>query len=189
MIDTQPTLILLDCQQDQIRPDDSAAIETVSRIRRLLVTGRNSGWRILHCQFKSRGVPVDPRSNASAPISALKPLSSEVVFARSALSAYAESAFGRAIAVSNGSPCFLVGFSAQFSLLATVFDSLAMGHSLTVVPQAVGGSPIGPRSASTVRDVTFDLIERLTPTLGWTEVLDSWTPQADPQMFRRMGIG
>jgi nicotinamidase-related amidase len=185
----QPTLILLDCQQDQVRKGDIGVGETIACIRRLLVTGRNSGWRILHSQFKPARANFAPRSDSCAPIDGLRPLSSEVVFVRSALSAYADPAFDRAVAQAEEGPCFLVGFSAQFSLLATLFDAVARGQRLTVVPQAVGGSSVGQAAESTARDVTFDLISRLTSTVGWDDVLEAWTPQADPQIFRRMGTG
>lgn len=189
---TAPTLILLDCQREHLRaagegPDDGSEL-VIARIRKLLVTARNSGWQVMHSQFRTPSPAVSIGRAPHAPIDCLKPLAREPVFVRSALSAYSDPAFERVVGEKTTSSCLLVGFSAPFSLLATVFDASARGHRLFVVPDAVGSAPVGARPASTVRDVAFDLIERLTHTVAWQDVFDTWAPPGDPEMYERMGL-
>lgn len=191
MTSSMPSLILLDCQQENVCSDrplaDDPTDMVVARIRRLLVTARNSGWRIAHSQFRSHAATASIGQAPNAPIDCLKPLSREPVYVRTALSAYSEPAFARFVSDGVG-PCFLVGFSAPFSLLATVFDASAHGDRLCVIPEAVGSSPVGARSASTVRDVAFDLIDRLAQTVRWDDVFDSWVPPSDPVVFKKIGL-
>lgn len=187
-----PTLILLDCQQEHLRSSPAAVDDptdlVVARIRRLLVTARNTGWRVAHSQFRSHSATPSIGQAPNAPIDCLKPLSREPVFVRSALSAYSDPAFERFVGARGTGPCLLVGFSAPFSLLATAFDAAARGDRLFVIPEAVGSSPVGARSASTVRDVAFDLIDRLTETVCWEDVFDRWVPPSDPVVFKKMGL-
>ena len=189
---TSPTLILLDCQREHLRSSSEISIDgtelVVARIRKLLVTARNSGWEVMHSHFRTPAPAVSIGNAPHAPIDSLKPLAREPVFLRSALSAYSDAAFERAVEQKAGSTCLLVGFSAPFSLLATAFDAAARGHRLFVVPEAAGSSPVGARSASTVRDVAFDLIERLTQTVEWQDVFSTWVPPSDPEMYGKIGL-
>lgn len=181
---TRPVLVLLDCQQYHARAGGDSARSVVSEARRLLVRARNSGWDVLHSRMR---VSKDQALDDAAPIEMLKPLTSEPVFSRRALSAYSEPAFAQALDHLAG-PVFLAGFSASFSVLATVFDARARGHALTIIPEAVGGMPVGPRSAATVRDVALDVIAQLTDTTRSQDVLrTASTPGAD-QLSREIGL-
>lgn len=189
---TSPTLILLDCQREHMRPTGVTPLDAtdlvVARIRKLLVTARNSGWDVMHSHFRTPAPAVSIGNAPHAPIDCLKPLAREPVFVRSALSAYSDQAFDRAVEQKTGSTCLIVGFSAPFSLLATAFDAAERGHRLFVVPEAVGSAPVGARSASTVRDVAFDLIDRLTQTVDWEDVFTTWVPPSDPEMYGKIGL-
>jgi nicotinamidase-related amidase len=185
----KPTLILLDCQLENVEnfPDDIAG-PVIEKIHRLLIIARHSGWRVIHSQFKpSRNYQFDAHSSG-APILKLKPLAREPVFIRTGMSAYSDPDFARLISPETVGPSLLVGFSAPFSILATIFDAAANGHPLSVVPEAVGCPHLGPRSAATVGDVAFDLVEHLTSTVSWMDVVDDRLGQAIPSSINNMGI-
>lgn len=189
-----PTLVLLDCQRESLLPgegaDDGSNAAVAERIRRLLISARLSGWPVLHCQFASARPAIHCGvSIASAPIDGLSPLAREPVFVRSGMSAYSDPDFGRMVQHYAGPPCFLVGFSAPFSLMATMFDAVARSQVLTVIPEAVGGRAVGPRSASSVRDISFDLVDRLTSTMPLNDVLDTWLRPPETPPLRQIGLG
>ncbi|WP_417481211.1 isochorismatase family protein [Maricaulis sp.] len=189
-----PTLVLLDCQRESLDPgeaeDDGSNAAVADRIRRLLTSARLSGWNILHCQYKSNRPAINCGvSVPGAPIDGLAPLSREAVFIRTGLSAYSDPDFGRMIRHYAGPPCFLVGFSAPFSLMATMFDAVARDQRLTVIPEAVGGRAVGPRSASSVRDISFDLIDRLSSTVLLDEVVATWLRSPETPTLKKIGIG
>ena len=189
-----PTLVLLDCQRESLDPgdgkDDGSNDAVADHIRRLLTSARLSGWPILHCQYQSNRPSINcGLSVPGAPIDGLRPQSREPVFVRKGLSAYSDPDFGRMVKHYAGPPCFLVGFSAPFSLMATMFDAVARGQSLTVIPEAVGGRAVGPRSASSVRDISFDLIDRLTGTMSLEDVVANWLRSPDTPTLKTIGMG
>lgn len=168
-----PSLILLDCQRDQVTdPDGRIAPENQAVIKRLsglLQHARSAGWTVCHCQFAGDG-PVSARE----PLDRLRPNAREPVFVRRGLSAFSDSYFNQVLARSAGRTCLLAGFSAPFSVLATVFDARTRGHELTVVPEAVGSLPVEPRSVEETRAMAFDLIGRLAPILPWEQMAERW---------------
>tara|TARA_R110002072_G_scaffold81857_13_gene187114 strand:- start:5600 stop:6187 length:588 start_codon:yes stop_codon:yes gene_type:complete len=189
-----PSLVLLDCQRESLNPgdgdDDGSNLAVADRIRRLLTSARLSGWHILHCQYQSNRPAINcGLSVPGAPIDGLRPLSREAVFIRTGLSAYSDPDFGRMVRHYAGPPCFLVGFSAPFSLMATMFDAVARGQQLTVIPEAVGGRAVGLRSASSVRDISFDLIDRLSSTMPLDEVVETWLRTPTAPTLKTIGIG
>lgn len=189
-----PTLVLLDCQRESLDPgdaeDDGSNQIIADRIRKLLTSARFSGWPILHCQYQSNRPAINCGvSVPGAPIDGLGPMARESVFIRTGLSAYSDPDFGRMIKHYAGPPCFLVGFSAPFSLMATMFDAVARSHSLTVVPEAVGGRAVGLRSASSVRDISFDLIDRLTSTMSLDDLVQTWLRSPETPTLKQIGMG
>ena len=189
-----PTLVLLDCQRESLDPgeaeNDGSNAAVADRIRRLLTSARLSGWPVLHCQYQSNRPAINCGvSVPGAPIDGLAPLSREAVFIRTGLSAYSDPDFGRMIRHYSGPPCFLVGFSAPFSLMATMFDAVARDQRLTVIPEAVGGRAVGPRSASSVRDISFDLIDRLSSTMPLDDVVATWLRSPETPTLKKIGIG
>ena len=193
MTPSLPTLVLLDCQRESLNPgegvDDGSNVVVADRIRRLLTSARLSGWPVLHCQFQSNRPAINCGLTVpGAPIDGLRPRAREPVFIRSGLSAYSDPDFGRMVKHYAGPPCFLVGFSAPFSLMATMFDAVSRGQCLTVVPEAVGGRAVGPRSASSVRDISFDLINRLTSTMPLDDVVGSWLRSPETPTLKTIGM-
>jgi nicotinamidase-related amidase len=175
---SQPTLILMDCQREQLHNIQSVTGDrsetVVARIRKILVTARHSGWSVVHSQRRLENIVAAPQRLEYGPIPELSPLAREPVFLRSALSAYSNRSFERFIGQRQDGPCLLVGFSAPYSLLATVFDATAHGHELSVIPEAAGCPSVGPRSANTIRDVTMDLMDRINRTVSWSEYNETW---------------
>ncbi|MHA6287939.1 isochorismatase family protein [Maricaulis sp. CAU 1757] len=164
-----PTLVLLDCQMDQVESaggvidSDNAAV--VRRIAALLQQARRRGWKVCHSQQAGgRGRP------ASAPIAPLRPSAKEAVFLRQGPSAFVDSYFHQVIARADGAPILLAGFSAPFSILATLFDAMTRDIEITLVPDAVGSLAVEPRSVAETRQVAFDLAGRIAPSVGWREL-------------------
>ena len=174
-----PSLVLLDCQRNRIeRPDggiDPENREAAAAIAALLRQARADGWSVCHCQHAGEGAPAD-----RTPIDGLRPHSREPVFVRRGLSAFSDTYFHQILARSAGTPCLLIGFSAPFAMLATVFDAQTRGQELTVVPDAVGSLAVEPRNVAETRSMSFDLIGRLSPTLDWSEVERSWLSDLAP---------
>lgn len=173
MTTQMPTLVLLDCQRDQVEgPDgriDPENLDVIRKAATLLQHARAAGWTVCHSHFAGDNTPED-----RAPIPRLRPNTREAVFLRRGLSAFSDSYFHQVLARSAGAPCLLAGFSAPFSMLATVFDAQTRGHELTVIPEAVGSLAVEPRSLSDTRSVAFDLIGRISPVASWTEVETRW---------------
>ncbi|WP_297730940.1 cysteine hydrolase [uncultured Maricaulis sp.] len=171
-----PCLILLDCQRDQVTgpngkvdPDNQAVID---RIGDLLRHARQSGWRVCHCQFQGEGSAA-----GRAPIDGLRPTAQEAVFKRRGLSAFSDPFFHQVLARSAGSSALLVGFSAPFSILATVFDDANRDKTLTVVPEAVGALAVEPRDVAETRSMAFDLVSRMAPTMSWDRLTQGWSSE------------
>jgi len=187
-----PTLILMDCQKEHLHSNDETVVAfntaIAKRIRRLLVTSRNFGWRVIHCQYKSESPVVSIGPPPGAPIDGLQPLSSEAVFVRTALSAYSDPSFERVLANCLDGPCLIAGFSAQYSLLATIFDAAAREHKLTVIQDASACSPASEKSKESARDFVFELISQLTSTMSWDEVMDMWLKQQPAISLHNMGM-
>jgi nicotinamidase-related amidase len=184
----KPTLILLDCQLENVESFSAeTAAPVIEKIHRLLIIARHSGWRVIHSQFKPSRDFQYSAHNSTSPILKLKPLAREPVFIRTGMSAYSDPDFARLISPETVGPSLLVGFSAPFSILATIFDAAAYGHPVAVVPEAVGCPHLGPRSAATVGDVAFDLVDRLTSTVSWMDVLDDRLGQPTPNPIKNMG--
>ncbi|WP_300542612.1 isochorismatase family protein [Maricaulis sp.] len=173
MISAAPCLILLDCQRDQVeRPEggiDPENRDVIKRIARLLQQARMDGWPVFHCQYAG-----EQPAAARTPIDALRPNAREPVFVRRGLSAFTDSYFHQVLARNAGRTCLLVGFSAPFSVLATVFDAQTRDHELNVVPEAVGTLAVAPRTVGETRAMAFDLIGRLSPTTDWDSVSQAW---------------
>ena len=174
-----PCLILLDCQMDQVQPPDGKIDPenqaVIKRIETLLQHARHKGWTVCHSQLApERGEP------ARVPIKSLRPTTRETVFVQPGLSAFSDPYFHQILARSAGTPCLLIGFSAPFAMLATVFDAQTRGQELTVVPDAVGSLAVEPRNVAETRSMSFDLIGRLSPTLDWSEVERSWLSDLAP---------
>jgi nicotinamidase-related amidase len=185
----RPTLILLDCQCERGGEADPSQQRVIERITRLLSTARHRGWTVMHSQFQAPASLNPIRLLPAAPIPALKPLAREPVFVRSALSAYSDRDFAPLVQRQLASPVFLVGFSAPFSVLATVFDSVARGQRLTVIPEAVGTSPLGAQTTSNVTEVALELIGRLTRTMPWDAVKRDWIQAEASIAKKQMGLG
>jgi len=172
-----PCLILLDCQRDQVTgPDgriDPENHRVVDRIKTLLRHARQSGWRVCHCQFQGDG-PTAGR----APIDGLRPTAQEAVFQRRGLSAFSDPYFHQVLARSAGSTALLVGFSAPFSILATVFDDASRDKAVTVVPDAVGALAVEPRDIAETRAMAFDLVARMAPVIDWETLTRDWPVEA-----------
>lgn len=189
----RPALLLLDCQQHVCfsRSAERNAVVSdavVERIRRLLVSARHRGWRIIHSQFRADPT-LDPVTMMPAiPIGGLEPLARESVFVRNALSAYSDRDFARIIASCAGVPVYLAGFSAPFSILATAFDAVAHGHRLTVIPEAVGAPALGEQSPSQVGNMTLEVLNRLARTAPLANVEAEWFgPEEDD--LKMLGTG
>lgn len=165
---TPPLLILLDCQVSQL-PDTPGDTAIIDRLRRLLALGRRAGWNVVHSQYRPAQTPGSPAPD-NGPIPSLRPSGQEPVFVRSAYSAYADVNFKRLMDSCQDSPCYLAGFGAPFSLLATAFDAAAHGHVVSVVREAIGTIDIGDRSAPVVQDLSMEMINRLTRTEDWDAV-------------------
>ena len=170
---TTPSLILLDCQTDQVvRPDgtiDSENQAVVARIATLLRQARDGGWSVYHCQY------AGPRpASGRTPIDGLRPHSREPVFVRRGLSAFSDSYFHQALARSAGRTCLLAGFSAPFSILATLFDAQTRDVELTLVPEAVGSRAVDPRNVADTRAMAFDLASRLAPAMRCETIARRW---------------
>jgi nicotinamidase-related amidase len=180
---------LLDCQCECGGTADPSQHRVIERITRLLSTARLSGWTVMHSQFQAPASLNPIRLLPAAPIPALKPLAREPVFVRSAMSAYSDRDFEPLIQRQLASPVFLVGFSAPFSVLATVFDSVARGQRLTVIPEAVGTSPLGAQTTSNVTEVALELIGRLTRTMPWDAVKRDWVQAEASIAKKQMGLG
>lgn len=180
----QPSLILLDCQHDQAEgPEggidaDNAAV--IRRLETLLDRARERGWKICHSQL------IGETGLASPPIDALRPWAKESVFKRRGLSAFADPYFHQVLARSAASPILLVGFSAPFSILATVFDAANRDQDLTVVPEACGSLPVAPRSVRETRHMAFDLIGRISPMIHW-DTLASRVLASEPELEAPVG--
>jgi hypothetical protein len=176
----KPTLVLLDCQLENVENFPAEIVgPVIEKIHRLLV---------IHSQFKpSRDFHYAAHSSGS-PILKLKPLAREPVFIRTGMSAYSDPDFARLISPEIVGPTLLVGFSAPFSILATVFDAAAFGHPLAVVPEAVGCPHLGSRSSASVGDVAFDLVDHLTSTVSWTDVLEDRLGEPASNPIKNMGI-
>jgi len=174
---THPCLVLLDCQRGQVTSPngriDPVNKIVIERIRDLLRHARHAGWRVCHCQFQSDGPAA-----GHAPIEGLRPTAQEAVFQRRGLSAFSDPYFHQVLARSAGSTALLVGFSAPFSVLATVFDDANRDKSITVVPDAVGALPVEPRDVSETRSMAFDLVARMAPVLDWDSLTRDWPVDA-----------
>lgn len=171
-----PSLILLDCQRGQVEgPDGGIDPENQVVIKRsssLLQHARSAGWNVCHCQFAGDGP-----ASAREPLERLRPNAREPVFVRRGLSAFSDSYFHQVLERNAGRPCLLIGFSAPFSVLATVFDAHTRGRELTVVPEAVGSLAVEPRSVAETCAMAFDLIGRLAPVMSWDAMADRWMRQ------------
>ena len=185
----RPTLILLDCQSERGATPDASQQAVLERITRLLSAARHRGWSVMHSQFQAPATLNPIRLLPAAPIPALKPLAREPVFLRSALSAYSDRDFEPLVQRQMAGPVFLVGFSAPFSVLATVFDSVARDQRLTVIPEAVGTAPLGAQTTSNVTDVALELIGRLTRTAPWDAVKRDWIRTEASIAKKQMGLG
>ena len=170
---SDPCLILLDCQRDQVTgPNGQIDPENrlvLDRISALLRYARRSGWRVCHCQFQGDG-PASGR----APIDGLRPTAQEAVFQRRGLSAFSDPYFHQVLARSPGASTLLVGFSAPFSILATIFDDTNRDKVITVVPDAVGAQAVEPRDVADTRAMAFDLIGRMAPLVDWRSLTRDW---------------
>ena len=178
-----PCLILLDCQSDQVEgPDgriDAENAAVISRIGQLLHHARNAGWKVCHSQYVGDG----PKS-ARSPISSLRPTAKEPVFLRRGLSAFSDPFLHQVLARNTGGPCLLVGFSAPFSILATVFDGASRDQTMTVVADAVGPRPVEPRNVTDTRRMAFDLIGRISPLMSWDQLHSDWKVDAGAEPVR-----
>lgn len=172
-----PCLILLDCQRDQVTGSngkvDPVNQAVIDRIRELLRHARQSGWRVCHCQFQGEGSAA-----GRAPIDGLRPTAQEAVFKRRGLSAFSDPFFHQVLARSAGSSALLVGFSAPFSILATVFDDANRDKALSVVPEAVGALAVEPRDVAETRAMAFDLVARMAPMMSWENLKQDWSVDA-----------
>ena len=168
-----PSLVLLDCQRNRIeRPDggiDPENREAAAAIAALLRQARADGWSVCHCQHAGEGAPAD-----RTPIDGLRPHSREPVFVRRGLSAFSDTYFHQILARSAGRTRLLVGFSAPFSVLATLFDAQTRGVELTLVPEAVGALAVAPRNVAETRGVAFDLAARIAPAMSLDAIADRW---------------
>ena len=166
-----PCLILLDCQRDQVEESDgmprSENGAVIRHIAALLKHARANGWRVCHSQFAG-----DSGRSAQPPIDALRPTAKEAVFVRRGLSAFSDPYFHQVLARSAGAPVLLAGFSAPFSILATVFDAANRNQDMAVIPEAVGSLAVAPRSVSETRQLAFDLIDRIAPVRRWESLSD-----------------
>ncbi|WP_291843692.1 cysteine hydrolase [Maricaulis sp.] len=174
---SDPCLVLLDCQRDQVTgpngkidPENRVVLD---RIRELLRHARQSGWRVCHCQFQGEGSAA-----GRAPIDGLRPTAQEAVFQRRGLSAFSDPYFHQVLARSAGSTALLVGFSAPFSILATVFDDANRDKAITVVPDAVGALAVEPRDVGETRAMAFDLVARMAPLMDWQSLTRDWPVEA-----------
>lgn len=174
---TDPCLILLDCQRDQVTGSDGRVAPenrvVIERIRDLLRHARQSGWRVCHCQFRSDGPEA-----GRAPVDGLRPTAQEAVFQRRGLSAFSDPYFHQVLARSAGSTALLVGFSAPFSILATVFDDCNRDKAITVIPDAVGALAVEPRDIAETRSMAFDLVARMSPVMDWETLTRDWPAEA-----------
>ena len=174
-----PALILLDCQRDRVEgPDgriDADNHAAMTRIEALLRRARADGWSICHCQHAiTDGARAD-----RTPVPALRPLTREPVFVRRGLSAFSDSYFHQFMARNTGRDCLLVGFSAPFSILATLFDAQTRDIPLTLVPEAVGALAVAPRDVAETRALAFDLAGRLAPSLSLEAIDRQWPRLAE----------
>lgn len=136
----------------------------------MLRRARADGWAVCHSQHADRGGPA-----GREPISGLRPHAREPVFVRRGLSAFSDSYFHQILARNAGRPLLLVGFSAPFSVLATLFDAQTRGADLTLVPEAVGSLAVAPRNVAETRDMAFDLASRIAPTVSLREIARRWS--------------
>jgi len=168
-----PSLVLLDCQRSHIEPPDGGIDpenrEVARNIAVLLRQARADGWSVCHCQHAGEGAPAD-----RSPIDGLRPHSREPVFVRRGLSAFSDSYFHQVLARNAGRTCLLVGFSAPFSILATLFDAQTRGVELTLVPGAVGALAVAPRDVAETRGVAFDLAARIAPAMSLDAIAERW---------------
>ncbi|WP_203291057.1 isochorismatase family protein [Maricaulis parjimensis] len=173
MTTAAPCLILLDCQMDQVQPQDGKVDPenqvVIDRIATLLHHARNQGWTVCHSQ--QAGDRTKPKTS---PIKTLRPTAREAVFVRPGLSAFSDPYFHQVLARNTEGPCLLAGFSAPFSMLATVFDAQTRGQALSVVTDAVGSLAVEPRNVAETRAMAFDLIGRISPVLDWDTVSEKW---------------
>ncbi|MEA1940953.1 MAG: isochorismatase family protein [Pseudomonadota bacterium] len=170
---TTPSLVLLDCQRSRIeRPDggiDPENREVAANIAALLRQARADGWSVCHCQHAGDGAPAD-----RTPIDGLRAHAREAVFVRRGLSAFSDSYFHQILARTAGRTCLLAGFSAPFSILATLFDAETRGVELTLVPEAVGTLAVAPRNVAETRGMAFDLAARIAPAMSLDAIADRW---------------
>lgn len=204
----RPTLFLLDCQQsagtgpaehDPGHASRGIDPRVVSHIRRLLITARHSGWRVIHSQFQGEPVPGElaPQGAESGaalacqavPITGLEPLARETVFIRTALSAYADPDFGRVIESCSQTPVYVVGCSAPFSVLATAFDAHACDHVLTIIPEAMGAPALTAESGGKTGNMAFELLSRLVRIAPYSSVESEWMAGAFDHEFLLRGTG
>ncbi|HEY1752758.1 MAG TPA: cysteine hydrolase [Caulobacteraceae bacterium] len=149
----RPWLICLDLQRDHVIPGRPSYVagnaDVVDTCVRVLSLARDENWRIVHSQVRVETDISWPRELFRAPIEGLRPLITEPVFFRKALSAFATPGFADELRGARGAEVYLIGFSLADTCLATAIGAVDAGLSLTLVEDAVGAGEAPDEAAAT----------------------------------------
>ena len=145
-------LVCLDLQRDFVIPGRphfaEASAGVASACVRVLGHARAAGWRVVHSQLRQADAGVFGRGLFDAPIEGLRPRTTEPVFFRRSLSAFADAEFSEELRGALGAEVILIGFSLCDTYLATALAAVDLGLDLTLVEDAVGAGGAGAKVAS-----------------------------------------
>jgi nicotinamidase-related amidase len=146
-------LVCLDLQREFVVPGrplfQPEAAAVVGACGRIIRRARHDGWNIVHAHRRRPDGLFGKTGLFSAPIEGLRPLISEPIFVREALSAFANTDFGSTLSQARGDDVYLIGFSLADSCLATALDAIDEGLRLNLVADALGRGGSSTTAAET----------------------------------------
>lgn len=135
-----PTIVAIDLQKEYVtqgRPFFLRGIESsLDNCRGIIAEARRRAWTLVHVQHVQDGAAFNPETPFAGFIEGCQPLATEMVFAKSKLSAYTNPGFGRLMAKLKGKPVHVIGYGSTMCCLSTLVEAHRRGHRLSFVSDA-----------------------------------------------------
>lgn len=131
-------LVIIDAQREYtegglVLPGAAAAINTMAH---LLARARQAGTPVIHIVHRGGGTLFNPEKAGFAIVSALKPVTNEVVIEKRRVSAFAETGLAEALMRTQRKNLIVVGFMTHNCVSSTVRSARDQGLMSTVVAKA-----------------------------------------------------
>ena len=173
-----PVLVLVDIQKEYIAKGRPFYLETITEsldnIRKLLVHGRQKGWKIVHMAHNQNAETFHYDSEFSDFIEGFEPIEGELSFKKSDFSCFSCPEFQAFIDKIRHEDIFLAGYGATMCCLSTIIDAHHRGYDINFVTDATCAKKSARYGEQDLKEHIIDIADAFTGSLVTTKEVLNW---------------